>query len=321
MNRDRVLGIALVVVSACGYGSGPLFAKPAYAAGVDWLTLLAWRFLVAALLSWAWLLAWPSGRRALRQLSRRRVVVLVLLGFFFVGNSGTYFAGLETVSASLSALIVYLYPALVAVMTLRFGRRLEGRRAWGALALATLGVALAVGGIDPSRPPPLDGLLLMLSSPLIYAVWIVLAGRLAGERSGDRGRLARVPPHESETAAVASVPDAAPTAAIMLSATAAAWWLAALAINHPVLPDTIPSAAWLPLLGIGIIATAVAVQAFYAGTRRISAAQASLVSTVEPVYTIVLAALLLGEQLTPVQIVGGVLVITGVLVAQSRQQT
>ncbi len=327
MNRQRALGIALVVISACGYGSGPLFAKPAYAAGVDWLTLLAWRFLFAALVSWGWLLIWPGQRRALGRLSRRRVALLVLLGFFFVGNSGTYFAGLETVSASLSALIVYLYPSLVAVMTLRFGRRLEGRRAWGALGLATLGVVLAVGGIDPNQSPPLAGLLLMLSSPFIYAIWIVLAGRLAGERSGDRSgarsgaRGATVPPHESETAAVASAPDAAPTAAIMLTATAAAWWLAALAVNHPVLPADIPQAAWLPLFGVGIVSTAIALQAFYAGARRIGAAQAALVSTVEPVYTIVLAAWLLGDRLTPLQIVGGGLVITGVVVAQSRQST
>ena len=180
MDRNRVLGIVLIVISACGYGSGPLFAKPAYAAGVDWLTLLAWRFLFAAVVSWAWLLLRPGQRRTLRSLPRRRVLVLILLGIFFVGNSGTYFAGLETVSASLAALIVYMYPALVAVMTIRFGRRLEGRRAWGALGLATLGVALAVGGIDQATAPPLSGLVLMISSPIIYAVWIVLAGRLAG---------------------------------------------------------------------------------------------------------------------------------------------
>src|SRR3954469_6925604 len=101
MERERLIGIALIVISACGYGSGPLFAKPAYAAGVDWLTLLAWRFLFAAVVSWAWLLVWPAQRRTLRALSRRRVVILVLLGVFFVGNSGTYFAGLEYLDASL----------------------------------------------------------------------------------------------------------------------------------------------------------------------------------------------------------------------------
>jgi len=319
MDRERLIGIALVVISACGYGSGPLFAKPAYAAGVDWLTLLAWRFLFAAVLSWGWLLIWPAQRRALRNLPRRRIAVLILLGVFFVGNSGTYFAGLEYVSASLSALIVYMYPALVAVMTIRFGRRLEGRRAWGALALASLGVVLAVGGIDPTNPPQPIGLVLMISSPIIYAIWIVLAGRLAGER-GARAREENAGlalPHDSDS--TEEVRDAAPTAAIMLTATAVAWWIWALAAGNPVLPQQIPVAAWLPLIGVGIVSTAIALQTFYAGARRIGAAQASLVSTVEPVYTIILAALLFGERLTPLQLVGGAFVIVGVLVAQSGQ--
>jgi drug/metabolite transporter (DMT)-like permease len=318
VGRERAFGIALVVISAFGYGSGPLFAKPAYAAGVDWLTLLAWRFLFAAVVSWAWLLIWPGQRRALRALSRRRVTVLVLLGVFFVGNSGTYFAGLEYVDASLSALIVYMYPALVAVMTLRFGRRLEGRRAWGALALASVGVVLAVGGIDATKPVQPIGLVLMISSPIIYAVWIVLAGRLAGERSGQRGAEPGLsPPHDSESTEEAR--DAAPTAAIMLTATAVAWWVWALAAHNPVLPSQIPTGAWLPLFGVGVVSTAIALQTFYAGARRIGAAEASLVSTVEPVYTITLAAILFGESLTPIQLAGGLLVIIGVVVAQSGQ--
>jgi drug/metabolite transporter (DMT)-like permease len=105
----------------------------------------------------------------------------------YVGNSGSYFAGLETVSPSLAALIVYIYPALVAVLSLRFGRRLEGRRAWFALGLALLGVALSIGGIDPGEAPPLEGLLLVIASPIIYSVWIVLSARLAGERRDSVG--------------------------------------------------------------------------------------------------------------------------------------
>lgn len=312
----RILGLGLVLLSAVGFGSGALFAKPIYATGVDWLTLLAWRFLFAALLSWAWLLVWPAQRRALVRMSRRRVLVLSLLGLLYLGNSGTYFAGLETVDVSLAALIVYLYPALVAVMSIRFARRLEGRRAWSALALATLGVALAVGGIDPTSAPPLGGLLLILVSPLIYAVWIILAARLGGERAAARVAPQGVPPHDSETTTQPEQTEAAPAAAIMLTATAAGWWLAALALGRPVQPTLVPAEAWPHLLGVGVLATAVAVQAFYAGARRIGAAQASLVSTVEPVYTIVLATLLFGEMLGPVQVLGGILVIVGVIIAQ-----
>lgn len=316
MDRNRAAGVLLVVISACGFGSGALFAKPIYAAGVDWMTLLAWRFLFAAVLSWGWLLLWPGHRRALRALSRRRVAILVLLGIFYLGNTGTYFAALETVSASLAALIVYLYPALVAVMSIRFARRLHGRRAWGALALATLGVAFAVGGIDPAAAPPLLGLALTIVTPVIYAVWIILAARLSGERA-ERPRTDALPPYDSEVVAEPEGTEPAPAAAVMITATAIGWWVAALATGRPVAPAQIPAQAWLPLIGLGVVATAIALQTFYAGARRIGAAQASLVSTVEPIYTIALAAILLHETLTAVQLVGGIMVIVGVVIAQT----
>ena len=70
---------------------------------------------------------------------------------------------------------------------------------------------------------------------------------------------------------------------------------------------------------MAVISTFVAIQTFSAGSRRIGAAQASLISTVEPVWTISLAALLLGERLGPIQLVGGALVIGGVILAQLRR--
>jgi drug/metabolite transporter (DMT)-like permease len=311
MDRRRQIGVALVLVSACAYGSGALFGKPAYATGMDWLSLSAWRFLVGAAASWLWVAISPRWRSGLLGLDRRAITVALALGVLYLGNSGTYYAGLETVDASLSALIVYIYPALVAVMSLRVGRPLEGRRAWTALGLALLGVVLAVGGIDTRTPPPLVGLLLIVASPVIYAIWIVLAARLSGER--------RQP---DETPASGTVADAlAAASALMMTATASGYWVLALITSRPVLPGSIPSAAWLDLFGIGFIATFIAIQTFYAGTQRIGAAQASLISTIEPIWTISLAALLLGESLLPIQLAGGVLILTGVVIAQTGPAT
>ncbi|MEP7360993.1 MAG: DMT family transporter [Chloroflexota bacterium] len=318
MDRSRLIGIVLIVVSACGFGSGPLFAKPIYAAGLDWMTLIAWRFIFAAVLSWGWLLVWPAHRRALRSLSRRRVLSLLALGIFYMGNTGTYFAALETVPASLSALVVYIYPSIVAVLSIRFAHRLHGRRPWFALALATAGVALAVGGIDASHPVPIQGLVLIVSSPIIYAVWIILAARFSGERRRTDADATTSPPYDSE-ATGSDMAEPAPTAAVMLTATAIGWVIAAIATNRPWLPAQIPGDIWWALFGVGLISTALAMQTFYAGARRIGAAQASLVSTVEPVYTIAMAALLFGELLNPVQLIGGVMVVAGVLVAQTGQ--
>lgn len=48
MDRRRATGIALVLASAAGFGSGSLFARPVYHPGVGWLVLSAWRFLFGA---------------------------------------------------------------------------------------------------------------------------------------------------------------------------------------------------------------------------------------------------------------------------------
>jgi drug/metabolite transporter (DMT)-like permease len=307
VDRRRALGIALAAVSACGYGSGPLFAKSVYGAGLDWLALLYWRFLLGGLLVWAWALLVPANRAGLRALPRRRVVALLGLGAFFAANASTYYAALQYISASLASLIVYIYPALVAVLSIRFGHGLHGRRPWAALGVVSAGVALTIGGIE-THPEPI-GLVLAVSSPCIYAIYIVMAARLAGERRGETAN--------DRTGGDGAETRPAVAAAIMISATFVVVALLAAATGEPIVPWRVPGGAWYGLAGIAVFSTAVAISAFYAGTARIGAAQAALVSTVEPVWTISLAALLFGERLSTVQLVGGVLVIAGVIVAQT----
>ncbi|MBI2780822.1 MAG: DMT family transporter [Chloroflexi bacterium] len=305
MPRAVAVGIILTVISAFSFGSGALFAKPVYAEGVGWHVLMAWRFLIGAALAWAWALGNPHLRTALRRLRRRDVAISVALGVLYTGNSATYFAGLETVSASLAALIVYVYPALVAVISLQVGHALRGRRSWGALGLTLAGVALAVGNINAASAPPLSGLLLIAASPVIYAVWIVLSARLSGEGRTGVG------------ADAGAGVDPLAAGAVMLTATAATYWISALALSQPVLPAQIPQGAWFGLIGVGIVSTFIAVLAFYGGAHRIGAARASIVSTVEPIWTIVLASLLFQESLGPIQLVGGAMILFGVFIAQT----
>ena len=306
MDRTRLIGVALVVISAIAFGSGGLFARPAYDAGIDWLTLMAWRFAIAGVLSWAVLAINPAARRALRRMSRKVLLATMGLGVWYISNTATYYAGIAEVDLSLAALIVYIYPPVVAVLALQFGRPLEGRRAWTALGIAVAGVVLAVGGIDATTAPPLGPLLLIIASPLLYSGWIILAARHSGERSDRTG-------HGSDEGANASV-----TGAIMLSTTGILYWVINLGIGHPVLPADIPGGAWPGIVGVGLVAGFLAVQGFYAGAQRVGAAQASLISTVEPLWTIVAASILLGERLAPVQWLGGGLILVGVLLSQTR---
>jgi drug/metabolite transporter (DMT)-like permease len=306
MSRTYLFGVVLVVISAISFGSGGLFARPAYAAGIDWLTLMAWRFAIAGALGWVLVLASPSARRDLRRIRRPAVLAAAGLGLVYIGNTATYYAGITTTPLSLAALIVYIYPPVVAVLALRLGRPLEGRRAWTALGIAVAGVVLAVGGIDTSEMPPIPGLVAVIVAPLIYSVWIILAARYAGERREHTGA-------QSEGASNALV-----AGALMLSTTGAAYWIICLGIGHPVLPSAIPADAWPGILGVAVVAGFLATQGFYAGAKHVGAAQASLISTVEPLWTIVAAGVLLGETLTGIQWVGGALILAGVLLSQTR---
>lgn len=309
MDGRRALGIGLVLVSSAGYGSGSVLAAPIYATGVDWLTLVGWRFLVGAALGWLWVLGSARRRASARRMTRRQLAVALALGAMFTGNAGTYYASLETVPAALASVLVYTYPVMVAVLSLRFVTRLPGRRPWIALVLAVVGVVLALGGIDVETAPPLLGLVLVMLSAVIYSVFIILSARLSGER----------PTHLATDApeAATSTGDAAVTTTVMMTSTTAVFAAGALLAGRPLHPASVPPDAWLGLVATGVVASFLAIQTFYAGARRIGASQAALVSTVEPLIIIVLAYLFLGQVLAPIQLGGAALILLGVLIAQT----
>ena len=309
MDRRTAWGIGLVVVSAFGYGSGSIVAAPIYETGIDWLTLVGWRFAIGAGLGWLLVLASPRRRDALRRLRRRPVLVALALGALFTGNAGTYYAALETVPAALAGVVVYTYPVMVAVLSLRFVTRLPGPRPWIAAGLGVLGTVLALGGLDPSRPPPTLGLALVILSAVIYSVWVILAARLSGER---RDHLAVEGAQRG-----AAVGDAAVTSTLMMSATAAVYFLAAFVAGRPLLPSLVPASAWPGIVAVAVVASFLAMQTFYAGARRIGAARAALTATVEPVIIVVLAAVFLGQTLTPIQLAGAACILVGVVIAQT----
>jgi drug/metabolite transporter (DMT)-like permease len=305
MDRRAAAGIGLVVISAVGYGSGSILAGPIYATGVDWLTLVGWRFLIGAALGWIWVLGSPGRRSALRRLSRRQVAVALGLGALFTGNAGTYYASLETVPAALAGVVVYTYPVMVAVLSLRFATRLPGRRPWIAAGLAVAGSALALGGIDVAEAPPVEGLVLVF----LYSIWIILSARLSGER---RDRLA-----SDSAGAGSSAGDAAVTTTVMMTATATVYAVAAIGAGRPLDPGAVPADAWPGLVAVAFVASFMAIQTFYAGARRIGAARAALTATVEPLIIVTLAWIFLDQTLAPIQLAGAALIVIGVVIAQT----
>ncbi len=300
----RIAGVLLVLLAAIGFGSGAFFAGAAFDAGMGSMPVLFWRFAIAAAVAWAFALGTAAGRRSLRALGRRRTGTYLLLGTVYVGNGWAFVAALSLLPVSLVSMVVYIHPVFVAVLVTLLGRGVGGRSAWVALAVTMVGIVLSVGGVPAGVTPDPLGLALAILCPAIYAIWIVLASILnPGGGSGTRGE-------------AAGPVDASVATAVMMSATATAFALILTVGGGSVAPSAVPPDAWWALIAFGAC-SGIAVQAFYAGVRMIGGSRASLISSVEQVYTIAVAVLLLGEPISPVQVAGCALVVGGVILAET----
>jgi drug/metabolite transporter (DMT)-like permease len=283
-------GTALCVLSACAFGAMAIFAKEAYAAGATVVTLLSIRFLAAAALFWVIV----AVRGA--QLPSRRVILagLGLGAAGYAAQAGLFFGALTRLDASLTSLLLYLYPMLVFLGAVALRReQVTGRRV-GALALASAGAALvlmsgSLGALDGV------GVAMALGAAVIYAAYILVADRIVG--TVDAFLMAAL---VTTGAAASTLVAGVGSGSLDLHFAAAGWgWIAAMALGSTVL----------------------GVSAFFVGLREVGPASASIVSTAEPVVTVGLATLIYGEALGAGQLAGGVLVLGAVVILQLRAGT
>ncbi|HTH73293.1 MAG TPA: DMT family transporter [Trinickia sp.] len=280
---DTLRGALFVALSASSFGAMAIFGRLAYAGGTDVLGLLTLRFLIGGGLLAAVArrrgVVWPRGR------ALGGIVAMGAIGY--VGQSLCYFVALQHAQASLVALLLYLYPAFVTVLAACWlGERLTLMKG-GALVLCLAGSALMVGS---GHGEPL-GIALGLLAAVVYSLYIVAGARLT------RG-----------------VDPLATTAVVCLSA-AAVFCTIALVRSASGAPPRFPSSplAWGAVVAIALVSTVTAMLAFFAGLTRLGAARTSMLSTLEPMVTVLLAAVLLGERLTPLQWLGGAAVLSAVL--------
>src|SRR3954462_11603866 len=111
----RPSGTVFCLASGAAFGAMAIFGKLAYDEGATVGTLLAVRFLLAAALFWAVVLAGRAPRAEGRALSRRDLLAGLGLGACgYALQAGCYFAALERIDASLLSLLLYTFPAIVA---------------------------------------------------------------------------------------------------------------------------------------------------------------------------------------------------------------
>jgi drug/metabolite transporter (DMT)-like permease len=268
-----------IIISAIAFGAIAIFAKTAYSAGSDPISLLFFRFSIASLVMVPLMIArnipFPRGRTLFG--------LMLMGGIGYVGMSFCYFTALTMASAGLVAILLYLYPAIVTILSaFLFKESIKGLKIL-ALILALAGTVLTIGPSGGGRPL---GIALAMTAPFIYSAYI-----LAGSKF-------------TKHAGVLS------TSTVVILSASVVFGLLAL-IEGLNLPRTL--VGWGSVLAIALGSTVIAVNTFFAGLERVGPTNASILSTFEPVTTVILAFLFLGEEIGPMRIIGGVLILVAVI--------
>ncbi|MFD1365477.1 DMT family transporter [Actinoplanes sichuanensis] len=287
------MGPLLCLLSAAGFGAMSIFGKFAYDAGVSPSALLLVRFVMAALILAGLLALRPvAGRAPLSRPSGWTVSAALALGAVgFATQATLYFEALRLMDASLLSLILYTYPLMVTAAAVLLRRDRMTRNRAIALAVASAGTLLVLLGAGAGALSPL-GAALGFGAALTYTIYILASDRV----------LRSVPPMLLAT----------------LVMTGAALALAGKALVTGGVDLGFSPAGWFWVTCIAVVSTVLASLTFFAGLRRTGPSTAAILSTVEPVITTTLAAVTLGEFLTPAQLAGGVLVLASVAVVQLR---
>ncbi len=294
--RNQMTGFALVLLGAFGFSAKAILIKLAYAADVqiDAITLMALRmlfslpfFLVVAFWNNATSVAAPmTGRQWLL------AIALGLTGYYIA--SYLDFLGLQTISAGLERVILFLYPTFVVLLSALFHKRKISLRVGLALVLSYTGMLLVfMEQLSLASANILLGSALVLASAVTFAIFTMGSGVM--------------------THSIGSTRFTAYTMTVASMAT-----LAHFGLRHGTEIKHLSTGVYVLALVMAVFSTVLPSFFMNAGIRRIGASSASIISTTGPIATLALAFFILDEAITGTQLAGTFLVLAGVYVVSKK---
>jgi len=283
-SKVNTQGVLLTLASTIFFGMAPIFGKLAFRAHVMPFTLVMLRTVGAAMVLWLfYLVFW---REAIR-IDINNLMGCVGMGLANGVGSLLYYAGLGRIDASLAQLLYTLYPIWVFIFLIAAGHHISR------MSIARLGLALAgVIALTYTNTHRVDwlGVMLLISSGALYA-WHLVLGQWT---------LADV--------------DSRSVTLYTLTTMALVTVVARLLNGAPWTP--ISTEGWLAIIGLTIFPTILARLLMFAGLQSLGGAQTSLLGLAELLVTLLVAFIWLGERLTWLQWLGGLLLVASVMLGR-----
>ncbi|MGA9472729.1 MAG: DMT family transporter [Terriglobales bacterium] len=227
---------------------------------------------------------------------RRDLAMLVVLGVLGVAASNyLYYVAIQRTNVATAIILQYTAPVWVLLYTIVRGvQRPSGRRI-AAVALAVAGCTLAVGLVGSGG---------FRMDPLGVSAALLAAFSFAFYNVGGHSVLARY--------------DRWKVLLWVLVGTAGFWMV----VNPPwkVVAAHYGRAQWAFMAVFSLVSVLVPFSCYFAGLQHLEPTRAIVASCLEPVFSIVLAAVVLGELLRSVQTVGIVLVLIAIVLIQMPER-
>ncbi len=297
----RQVGLAAMVLSAVSFGTSGAFIKPLLEAGWSPAAAVTVRALTASVVLLPFVLFSLRGRWSAVWRARWRILGMGVIAVAFTQLA--YFAAIARIPVSTALLIEYLAPLLLVLWAWATTRRLPR-------PAVLLGSVLAVGGlvlvIGPGALQAVDpvGLILAFSAAIGCAVYFVVAARPADG----------LPP-------VALAGTGLLLGGLLLGLIGLTGVLPFEAVGGNVALLGASAPWWVPLGVVAIAGTAIAYATGIAGSARLGSRLASFLGLLEVVFASIFAWLVVGESLTPLQMLGGALILAGIAAISGEQPT
>jgi len=288
-NSQQMLGLLLAIGAALGFSAKAIFIKLAYNYNVDAITLLMFRMAFA--LPFFMVIAIIEERKAVAPVGLRNMLMITLLGLIgYYLSSLLDFIGLQYITAGLERLILFIYPTIVVIISALFlGKRIK-KEALIALALSYIGIAFAMyHDVQLSGEHALFGSALIFGATLTYSLFLVGSGEVIPKVGARRF-----------------------TAYAMIVS------CFVIILQFILLRDVSDLQQAMPVYAYGfamaLFSTVIPAFLLAAAIQRIGAGNTSIIGILGPVATIAMAALVLNEPASLMQMIGAFFVIAGIFV-------
>ena len=289
--NNNTKGILNGVIASTSYGMNPLFGLPLYAQGIGVNSVLFYRYFFAVIIYFVWLKCF---KKTSLKINWQEFVPLFLLGIFFSLSSLTLFEAFHYIEAGIACTILFIYPVLVALIMAIFFKEKITKTIVTAIILTSIGIILLYKG-KPDTTLSIKGILIVLSSALLYALYIVGVKNIKSVKCMDSARLSFY---------------------VMLCG------LLVYVINLKFCMNLQPlqnPTAWLFTIGLALFPTIISLETITIAIQLIGSTNTAILGALEPLTAIFFGILFFHENLTLRIAIGVISILFGVFLIISRK--